>query len=117
MTDCPHCPLYAGQEAIKQCQRMQCGLSLTLKGPDRFKRKMRAELANLITADVLYQAYTGEEDIYKLDRIRGCSIDDPLITSAAKKWPERLRALDAKRAQEIADSRTAVQQFTLNFDQ
>lgn len=115
MTECPNCPLRAGQEAVKHCQQMQCGLSLTLQGSDRFKRKMRAELAALITADVLYQAYTGEEDIYKLDRIKLRWIDDPLITEAAKKWPERLRALDAKRKQEAMESKLAVQQFTLGL--
>jgi len=117
MTECPQgdCPLRAGMEAVKHCHRMQCGLSLSLEGSDRFKRKMRAQLADLITADVLYQAYTGEEDIYKLDRIRGCSINDPLITNAAKHWPDRLRALEAKRKQEIEDNRLAVQQYTLGL--
>lgn len=115
MSDCPHCPLRAGQEAVKRCERLQCGLSLTLKGPDRFKRKMRAELAQLITADVLYQAYTGEEDIYKLDRIRGCLIDDPIVTSKAHLWLDRLKELAAKRQKEIADNRTAVHQYTLGL--
>jgi hypothetical protein len=115
MSNCPHCNLRAGQEAVKHCERLQCGLSLTLQGPDRFKRKMRAELAQLITADVLYQAYTGEEDIYKLDNIRRYWIDHPLITSKAHLWPERLKQLAAKRQQEIADNRTAVQQYTLGL--
>lgn len=115
MTNCAHCRLRAGQEAVKRCERLQCGLSLTLKGPDRFKRKMRAELAQLITADVLYQAYTGEEDIYKLDSISRRWIDDPLITSKAHLWPERLEQLAAKRRQEILDNRKAVQQFTLGL--
>lgn len=112
MSDCPHCRLKAGQEAVKHCQRKQCGLSLTLKGQDRFKRKMRAELAELITADVLYQAYTGEEDIYKLDKISLRCIDDQVITSKAKHWPERLKQLASKRRQEILDNRKAVQKFT-----
>jgi hypothetical protein len=115
MTACPHCRLPAGQEAVKHCERLQCGLSLTLKGADRFKRKMHAELAQLITADVLYQAYTGEEDIYKLDQIRRRWIDDPVVTSKAHQWPERLEQLAAKRRQEIADNRTAVQQYTLGL--
>jgi hypothetical protein len=115
MTDCPHCRLRAGQEAVKHCERLQCGLSLTLSGRDRFKRKMRAELAQLITADVLYQAYTGEEDIYRLDSIRGRWIDDPIVTSKAHLWPERLKQLAAKRQQEIADNRKAVQQYTLGL--
>jgi hypothetical protein len=116
MSDCPYCHLRAGQEAVKHCQRKQCGLSLTLKGQDRFKRKMRAELTQLITADVLYQAYTGEEDIYKLEKISLRCIDDPVITSKAKQWPERLRQLAAKRAQEVQDNRAAVTQYTLGFD-
>jgi len=115
MINCRYCRLKAGQEAVKHCQRMQCGLSLTLKGQDRFKRKMRAELARLITADVLYQAYTGEEDIYKLDKISRRCIDDPVITSKAKQWPERLEQLACKRRQEILDNRKAVQQFTLGL--
>lgn len=117
MIDCPnkHCRLREGQEAVKHCPRQQCGLSLTLKGAERFKRKMRADLARLITADVLYQAYTGEEDIYRLDTIRGCSIDDPLITEAAQKWPQRLADLDARRKREIEENRKAVQQYTLGL--
>lgn len=115
MNRCPYCRLYEGQEAVKHCPRQQCGLSLTLKGPDRFKRKMRAELAELITADVLYQAYTGEEDIFKLDELKKYWIEDPVITTAAKKWPQRLAELDAARQREAIESREAVQQFTLGL--
>ena len=117
MNPCPKacCKFYEGQEAVKHCTQLACGLSLTLTGQDRFTRKMRAELAQLITADVLYQAYTGEEDIYKLDRIRLMSIDDPLITSAAKQWPQRLADLEAARKQATADSHAAVQQYSLGL--
>lgn len=115
MNNCPHCKLREGQEAVKFCTREQCGLSLSLKGPDRFKRKMRAQLAGLITADVLYQAYTGEEDIYKLARLRNRWIDDPVITEAAKKWPQRLKDLENMRKQEILENRKAVQQYTLGL--
>lgn len=115
MNPCPHCRLYEGQEAVKHCPRQQCGLSLTLKGPDRFKRKMRAELAELITADVLYQAYTGEEDTYKLDELKKYWIDDPVIRTAAEKWPQRLAELDAARQREAIESRKAVQQYTLGL--
>ena len=116
MINCPHCKLREGQEAVKFCPREQCGLSLTLKGPDRFKRKMRAQLTDLITADVLYQAYTGEENIYRLDQIRKLSIDDPLITNAAKNWPQRLKDLETMRKQEILENRKAVQQYTLGLN-
>lgn len=117
MTECPNagCKLRAGQEAVKQCSREQCGLSLSLKGPERFKRKMRAELARLITADVLYQAYTGEEDIYKLDKIRNLPIDHPVVTSVAERWPQRLMDLEQKRKREILANRKAVQQYTLGI--
>lgn len=109
------CRLYEGQEAVKHCPREQCGLSLTLKGPDRFKRKMRAHLTDLITADVLYQAYTGEEDIYKLDKIRALPIDHPVVLNAEKQWQQRLRDLEEKRQQEAEESRQAVQQYTLGI--
>lgn len=117
MTDCPNkgCKLREGQEAVKHCPREQCGLSLTLKGPDRFKRKMRADLAQLITADVLYQAYTGEEDIYKLERIQQLPIDHPVVTSAAHRWPQRLKDLEEMRKREILANRKAVQQYTLGL--
>lgn len=116
MTSCPHCKLRKGQEAVKFCPREQCGLSLTLKGPDRFKRKMRAQLTELITADVLYQAYTGEENIYRLDQIRKLPIDDPLITNAAKDWSQRLKDLKNMHKQEILENRKAVQQYTLGLN-
>ena len=115
MINCPHCRLSEGQEAVKHCPRQQCGLSLTLKGPDRFKRKMRADLAHLITADVLYQAYTGEEDVYKLDELRRFWIEDPVIRKAAEKWPQRLADLDTARQHEVIQSRKAVQQYTLGL--
>lgn len=116
MIDCAHCKLREGQEAVKFCPREKCGLSLTLKGPDRFKRKMRAQLTELITADVLYQAYTGEENIYRLDQIRKLSIDDPLVVNAAKNWPQRLKDLENMRKQEILENRKAVQQYTLGLN-
>lgn len=115
MSQCPHCKLREGQEAVKYCEREQCGLSLTLKGPDRFKRKMRAQLAQLITADVLYQAYTGEEDIYKLDKLRSRWIEDPVITAASAKWPQRLADLDARRKREMEENHKAVKQYTLGI--
>lgn len=117
MTDCAigACSLRAGQEAVKRCPRQQCGLTLTLKGQDRFKRKMHADLAQLITADVLYQAYTGEEDIYRLDKIRNLPVDHPAVTSRAELWPQRLSDLAEKRKREILENRKAVQQYTLGI--
>jgi hypothetical protein len=90
---------------------------LTLKGPDRLKRRMMAELSEFLTADVLYHAFTGEQDIYKLERMKRLSVDDLLIAKAAENWQTRLDELDAERLAQTQLQQKAVEQYVINFNQ
>jgi hypothetical protein len=112
------CPIH-GCSYFKadKCTRQQCGLSLTLKGPARLKRRMMADLSAFLTADVLYHAFTGEQDIYKLEKIKCMSINDPLMIKAAENWSTRLAELDAARTGEARAAQTALQQYIINFNQ
>ena len=116
---CRNCCADADVATAKACRRQSCGLSLLLTGPDRFRRKYQADLEDWLKPEVLYHAFTGEEDGYKLARV---ALLDPvhqasLLEKAEREWPARLQQIAEQRRQEKADSKKAVQQFVLGFNQ
>jgi len=112
-TLCNNCGRDAEVANAKLCSREACGLSLLLSGPDRFRRKYQAGLVSWLTPDILYHAFTGEEDDYELGRI--ARLDHVLLTSLLDKvfhwWPARLEQIAQAARKEKKESKQAVQQF------
>ena len=120
MTDncCASCRKAAEPINAKNCLAINCELSLILSGPERFRRKFRAELDEWLTPDRLYHAFTGEDDDYELARISRLDhvLQSSLLEKAKREWPARLRQLDQACLKEALESKRAVQQFILGIE-
>lgn len=114
---CKICRQFAEPVNAARCTREACGLTLLLSGPERFRRKYRARLISWLTPDLLYHAFTGEDDDYELARIARLDhvLSTSLLDKVERQWPARLDQIAAARRKEKEDSKKAVQQFILGL--
>jgi len=91
---------------------------LLISGPDRFRRKYYADLNVWLGPELLYHAFTGEDNDYELARIGRLDhvLSSCLIDKAEREWPARLDQIAKQRRKEKEDSKQAVQQFILGLD-
>jgi hypothetical protein len=91
---------------------------MLLSGPERFRRKYRAGLVSWLTTDLLYHAFTGEDDDYELARIARLDhvLSTSLLAKVERQWPTRLEQIATARRNEKEESKQAVQQFILGLD-
>jgi hypothetical protein len=115
---CKRCRQLAIPANVSRCTYKICALTLLLSGPERFRRKYQADLVEWLTPDLLYHAFTGEDDDYELARI--ARLDHVLLTAlldkVEKQWPARLEQIAKARRDEKEESKQVVQQFIINFN-
>ena len=115
---CRRCRKLVVPANVARCTFQTCASTLLLSGPERFRRKYQADLIKWLTPDLLYHAFTGEDDDYELARI--ATLDHVRLTSLLDKvereWPTRLEQIAKKRRAEQEKSKKVVQQFVLNLN-
>jgi hypothetical protein len=114
---CKKCRERASKETAKACRYLQCGLSLYLLGPDRFRRRYLAQMIANFPPYVLYHCFTGENDDVELARINKLdpSVLEPLLNKAEREWPDRLARIAAQNKREKQESERVVDQFIIDF--
>lgn len=114
---CQACRLSADVGTARACRHVNCGLSLHLSGPERFRRKYHAQLQLDLPPEVLYHAFTGETDEYELARIAKLDhvLQSSLLAKVERLWPQRLQTIADARRIEKQQSKAAVQQFVLSL--
>ena len=114
---CKKCRKRASKETAKACRQLQCGLSLYLLGPDRFRRRYHAEMIQNFPPYVLYHCFTGENDDVELARIANLDpwLLEPLLNKAEREWPDRLARIAAQNKSKKQESKRVVDQFIIDF--
>jgi hypothetical protein len=114
---CKNCRRPADPGNARACRFVNCGLSLHLSGPERFRRRYQAQLQQDLPPEVLYHCFTGETDEYELARIANLDhvLQSSLLAKVERLWPDRLAQIADARRTEQQESKAAVQQFVLNL--
>lgn len=84
-----------------------------MKRANLVRDRFLAELESWLSPSVLYHAFTGEGDAYRLAHIERLdpSMQEPLLNKAMREWPERLERIAAERMELKQESKAVVRAF------
>ena len=84
-----------------------------MKRANLVRDRFLAELESWLSPSVLYHAFTGEDDAYRLAHIERLdpSMQEPLLNKVMRKWPQRLDRIAAERMELNQESKAVVRAF------
>jgi len=84
-----------------------------MKRANLVRDQFLAELESWLSPSVLYHAFSGESDAYRLAHIERLDplMQEPLLNKAMREWPERLERIAAERMELKQESKAVVRAF------
>jgi hypothetical protein len=84
-----------------------------MERPNLVRDRFLSDLAEWLTPSLLFHAFTGEDDPYRLAHIEAMqpALQEPLLNKAERDWPQRLQHIAALRQEQKQQSKAAVQTF------